>query len=82
MVISYQPKKTVRRRMGKTALAVFESIPQSHIHNNAYKRQTERLPCRHRQAGAGVHVKAFRADETGVGITEQLKAGQCCWHIY
>lgn len=43
--------------------------------NPAYKRQAERLPCRHRQEGTGAHGKAHRADETGAqGITEQLKA--------
>ena len=40
------------------------------------KRQAERLPCRHRQAGAGAHGKAHRADETGAGYHRAAKGGK------
>lgn len=35
--------------------------------NPAHRRRAERLPCRHRQAGAGAHGKAHRADEAAAG---------------
>ena len=28
-------------------------IPKGYIHQSSHKRQAQRLPCRHRQAGAG-----------------------------
>ena len=62
--------------MGAAALAVSERIPQSRLHNPAHKRQAERLPCRHRQAGAGAHGKAHRADETGAGYHRAAKGGK------
>ena len=34
------------------------------------------LPCRHRQAGAGAHGKAYRADETGAGYHGAAKGGK------
>ena len=36
----------------------------------------ERLPCRHRQAGAGVHGKAHGANETGAGYHRAAKGGK------
>ena len=60
---------------GATALAVSERIPQSHLHNPAHKRQTEQLPCRHRQAGTGERMDTMlpRMIEAA-GVTEELKA--------
>lgn len=62
---------------GAEALAVSERIPQSHLHNPAHKRQAERLPCRHRQAGARAYGKAHGADETGAGYHGAAKGGKC-----
>ena len=44
--------------------------------NPAHKRQAERLPCRHRQAGAGAHGKAHGADETGARYHRAAKGGK------
>ncbi len=38
---------------GATESGLSEAVPQGYIHQSSYKRQVERLPCRHRQAGAG-----------------------------
>ena len=46
------------------------------LHNPAHKRKAERLPCRHRQAGAGAHGKAHGADETGAGYNGTAKGGK------
>ena len=62
--------------MGTAALAVSERIPQSRLHNPAHKRQAEQLPRRHRQAGAGAHGKAHRADETDAGYHRAAKGGK------
>ena len=59
--------------MGAAALAVSERVPQSHLHNPVHKRQAERLPCRHRQAGAGIVFSAGRADEAGTGYHRAAK---------
>ena len=45
--------RTADRHMGATASGLSEAVPQGYIHQSSYKRQVERLPCRHRQAGAG-----------------------------
>lgn len=60
-----------------TVLAVSKRIPQSHLHNLAHKRKAERLPGRHRQAGAGAYGKAHRADETGTGYHGATKSRKC-----
>ena len=49
------------------ALGLFETAPESYIHQSSRKRQAEHLPCRHRQTGAGYHGtakggKRFRMD--------------------
>lgn len=73
---STRRERTAHRRMGAAALAVSERISQSHLHNPAHKRKAERLPCRHRQAGAGAHGKAHGADETGAGYNGTAKGGK------
>ena len=45
-------------------------------YNLVHKRQAEQLPCRYRQAGAGAHGKAHRADETGAGYYGAVKGGK------
>ena len=37
----------------KAASGLSEAVPQGYIHQSSHKWQAQRLPCRHRQAGAG-----------------------------
>ena len=46
-------RRTANRHMGTAASGLSEAVPQSYIHQSSHKRQAQRLPCRHRQAGAG-----------------------------
>ena len=39
--------------MGAAAFGLFEAVPQGYIHQSSHKRQAQRLPCRHKQAGTG-----------------------------
>ena len=46
-------KRTADRHMGTAASGLSEEVPKGYIHQSSHKRQAQRLPCRHRQAGAG-----------------------------
>ena len=39
--------------LGTAASGLSEAVPQGYIHQSSHKRQTQCLPCRHRQAGTG-----------------------------
>ena len=52
---------------GTAASGLFEAVSQGYIHQSSHKRQPQRLPCRHRQAGTGTLGKAHRGHETSTG---------------
>ena len=71
---------------GETAaFELSEAVPKGYIYQSSYKRQAQRLSCRHWQAGAGTLWAAHKGHETRPGHhrtaqqQEDLCKGDCIW---
>ena len=59
--------------MGTAASGLSEAVPKDYIYQSSNERQTQYLPCRHRQAAQERFERLIEGMKQAQGITERLK---------